>query len=156
VSFYATITGSARFRTKEAIDVALTRLRQHGWMNERNQFVSEWHGPLDPSPAAATVEGLTLHIPWHQYRNSPGDLDEILTGSRYKVVWTTTYGMYSAWVLIDGKEKEYDLEHWAAEHVGPRPDEDEDDSDYWDEVQSEFISWAMSEWDFDTLSADGD
>ena len=153
MSFYATITGSARFRTKEAIDVALTRLRKHGWMNERNEFVDERQCPLEPAPAAATVEGLTLHVPWHLYRNLAGHLGEILAGSKHKVVWTSTDGTYSAGVLIDGTETEHDLREWAAEHVGP-PDGGEDERDYWEEVEFDFINSALSEWDFDTLSPD--
>src|SRR5262249_6672391 len=154
VSFYATITGSAHYPTKEAIDVALTRLRKHGWMNDQNDFVDERNRPLVPDRAPATVEGLTLHVPWTLYRNLASYLDEILAGSKHKIAWTSTDGTYAAGVLIDGNETEFDLEEWAAEHVGP-PDEGEEDGHYWAEVEFEFINWAMREWEFDKLSSDG-
>ena len=154
MSFYATINGSIRFPTKTAIDAALDVLREKGWMNDRYEFVTERGVPLAPNPQDRTVDGLTLHIPWATYRNLSYVIDQLTAATTHRIAWTSTDGTSAAGVLIDGQETEsHDLLEWAAEHVGPQEDGDEDD--YLAEAEFEFINWARRQWRFDELSGGG-
>jgi hypothetical protein len=145
MSFYATLSGRIRYRTKEALDVALTFLREHKWMDERNVFLDDRGRPMTPE---TPLRGMTLYVPHNLYRNLAGSLDRILAGSEHRIAWASTDGMEAAGVIINGKETAFELEAWAAEHLEKDEDDDEDDYD----LEYEFIDWAESKWEFHTLT----
>jgi hypothetical protein len=144
MSFYATLSGRIRFRTKESLDAALTFLRECGWMNDRNVFLDERGEPITRE---TTLRGMTLCLPHYVYRNLGGtSLDRILAGTEHRVAWASTDGMNSAGVIVDGKEKTFDLNQWAAKHV----ELEEDDEGY--DLTDEFIEWAEWKYRFHTLT----
>jgi hypothetical protein len=151
MSFYATISGYLRYRSKEALDKALTYLRENRWMNEHNVLLNESDEPITPQ---STLVGMTLYLPRWTYRNLAGRLDLLAEGADHRIAWSSTDGMNAAGVLIDGKETEYDLEEWAAEHQGP-PDEGEDHLHYLNEAEWDFIEWAEWKFDFRSLAPPG-
>ena len=82
--------------------------------------------------SAGATHRLTI-TPYHQ--SAPGTAAALTA----LTVWTSTDGVLSGGVMVNGKERTYDLAKWAKKHVGPR-DEDEEEVDFWNEVESDFLS----------------
>jgi hypothetical protein len=149
MSFYVTLSGRIRYRTKEALDAALTFLRERGWLDDQNVFLDERGQRMWPR---TTLRGMTLQLPRCVYRNLGGTaLDRILAGSEHRIAWASTDGVEAAGVIVDGEETTFELDEWAAEHCQGEEYEGEDDLD----LEDEFIDWAEWKYEFHTLAEGG-
>jgi len=127
MSFYATIEGQITYQTPQAFDAALALLEKGGWVKDgefRDEAGAVMRDAEDDGPCVDR-EHLILTIPCGLHRNLATVLDQLFHGGTGQVIATSTDGVFTGWVFVDGLETAYDLDAWGREHVGPVPDPDD-------------------------------
>lgn len=145
MSFYATIQGTVRYKSQEAFNKAVAKLREGGWLAPDDRLVDECGDAVDEEKSV-DANALKIIFPRFCYRNLAHVLDDITRGAEGVVTWTSTDGCADGGVIVDGVETTYKLVDWAkTQGMTEPPSEGLDEDEKWttrvewlDEVEAAF------------------
>jgi hypothetical protein len=131
MSFYATIQGEIRYEKNEDFVIARDFLRNNGYVIENNMI---------------DYVNKTIYIPYGYYKNLSEYIVALFKGGVGRVIYTSSDGVLEGWVVIDGKEENYDLKKWAEETLEkkeiPDPDKDFDAFCEWESrIEEDFHNY---------------
>lgn len=140
MSFYASISGSVKFFSKEDFDEVLNQLIDGEYVKDNN-FV-EGNGRISETEVNdIDPDQLSITIPLFHYQNLTRILDSLplYVGN---IVITTTDGCFQGYVIQNGTETVYELKDWAKQNqLEDEPQRNEFESD--DEYYENLTIWQM-------------